>query len=336
VLLVGEIRRLHCKSCDAVVTEAVPWARHGSDFTIPFEDAVALLAQRTNQSAVAELTGIAWKTVGNIARRVVAERLDPSRMNGLRRIAVDEISFLRRHNYLTVVTDHDTRRVVWVAEGKSSEVLANFFKLIGAEACQRIEIVTMDMSAAFIKAVKEHLPKAEIAFDHFHIARLANEALHEVRRSLVRVAEPEDKASIKNTLWALLYRMDNAPEKQQSALAQLRPEQPLGRAYLLKESLLDVLSGKAPLAEQSLLGWLGWASRSRLTPFIKLSRTLRDHLAGIRTLLKQRFTNGLAEGMNNKIRMVSHRAFGFHSADALISMIYLCCSGIMLPNLQLV
>lgn len=336
VRLEGETRRLHCKKCDIVVTEAVPWARHGSDFTTPFEDAVALLAQQTNQSAVAELTGLAWVTVGAIGRRVVAEKLDPSRLNNLRRIAVDEISFQRRHQYLTVVTDHDTRRVVWVAEGKSSDVLASFFRELGPERCQSIEIVTMDMSAAFIKAVRENLPNAKIAFDHFHIAQLANEALNEVRRSLVRDAAPEEKAGIKNTMWPLLHRFDNASDKHHEVLAQLKPTQPLGRAYLLKESLLEVLRGAIPSAEPAIYQWLDWASRSRLPPFVKLAGTLRKHIDGIRALLEQRLSNGLAEGMNNKIRLISHRAFGFHSAAALIAMIHLCCSGITLPHLQLV
>src|ERR1043166_2185224 len=200
VLLEGEIRRMGCRKCDAVVTEAVPWARHGSDFTIQFEDAVALLAQQMNKTAVAAITGIAWVTVGTVCERVVVEKLDPDRLKSLRRISVDEISFRKRHKYLTVVTDHDSRRVIRVAEGKSSEVLKQFFAEIGQEACSRIEIVTMDMSAAFEKAVREVLPNAEIAFDHFHIAKLANEALDEVRRALMREAgDDAEREAVKGT-----------------------------------------------------------------------------------------------------------------------------------------
>ncbi len=333
----GEIRRLKCKKCAAVLTEAVPWARHDSEFTKPFEDVVALLAQQTNKTAVAKLTGIAWVTVGKIAERVVAEKLDPVRFEELRRIGVDEISFRKRHRYLTVVTDHDQRRVVWVAEGKSSEVLKSFFELIGLEACERIEIVTMDMSAAYVKAVRDTLPNAKIVFDHFHIAKLANEALNEVRRALMREAiDKEAKAQIKGTMWATLHRMDNASDKHHEILARLRPEQPLGRGYLLKESLLDTLRCSVPEPEPALRGWLAWAARSRLQPFVKLGRTIRHHFTGVVALLKERIANGLAEGMNNKIRLLSHRAYGFHSAPPLIAMIYLCCGGITLPDLQLV
>ncbi len=332
----GEIRRLRCKKCNVVVTEAVPWARHGSDFTKPFEDVVALLAQQTNVTAVARLTGISWVTVGAIAERVVSENLDPNRFDGLRRIAVDEISFRKRHRYLTVVTDHDKRRVIWVAEGKSADVFKRFFTEIGADACEHIEIATMDMSAAYRKAAAENLPNAQIVFDHFHIAKLANEALNEVRRELMRNADnPDAKKAIKGTMWALLHRQDNTTEKHMGIIGHLRPEQPLGRAYLLKETLLDILRGSIKESELALDGWMAWASRSRLKPFVKLGKTIRKHLGGILALFKERFTNGLAEGMNNKIRLLSHRAYGFHSAAPLIATIFLCCGGVRLPDLQL-
>lgn len=336
VWLEGEIRRLRCTKCATVATEAVPWARHDSQFTKPFEDAVALLAQQTNTSAVARLTGISWETVGNIAGRVVGEHLDPNRFKGLRRIGVDEISFLKRHRYLTVVTDHDRRKVIWVAEGKSSEVLKSFFDEIGPEACQAIEIATIDMSAAYRKAILDSLPNAKIVFDHFHIAKLANEALNEVRRELVRNADDKDQAArIKGTMWPLLHRTENASEKDMEVIDRLRPREPLGRAYLMKESLLDTLRGIHKDHRGALKRWMGWAGRSRLKPFVKLSRTIRNHLDGVLALLSERISNGLAEGMNNKIRLLSHRAFGFHSAPPLIASIFLCCGGITLPDLQL-
>lgn len=336
VWIEGEIRRLKCRKCAAVLTEAVPWARHDSDFTRSFEDAVALLAQQTNKTAVAKLTGIAWVTVGKIAERVVAEKLDPVRFEDLRRIGVDEISFRRRHRYLTVVTDHDRRRVVWVAEGKTADVLRGFFESIGREACERIEIVTMDMSAAYRKAVRETLPHAKIVFDHFHIAKLANEALNEVRRALMRTADEDRKAEIKGTMWATLHRMDHARDEHHEILARLRPEQPLGRAYLLKESLLDILRRAVAKPERALGRWLAWAARSRLLPFVRLGRTIRNHLDGVVAFLKERIANGLAEGMNNKIRLLSHRAYGFHSAPPFIAVIHLCCGGITLPDLHLI
>ena len=147
--------------------------------------------------------------------------------------------------------------------------------------------------------------------------------------------DKEDKAEIKGTRWATLHRMDNAQEKHYEILGKLRPEQPLGRGYLLKESLLDILGRAIAKPERALQGWLAWASRSRLQPFVRLGRTIRNHWDGVVALFRERITNGLAEGMNNKIRLLSHRAYGFHSAPPLIAMIHLCCGGITLPDLQL-
>ena len=340
VRIEAEIRRMRCGPCGRVVTEDVAWSRHGSDFTRPFEDAVALMAQKVDKTAVSRLFGISWVTVGKIAERVVGELLDPERLRDLRRIGVDEISFRKRHRYLTIVTNHDTGRVVWVAEGKSSEVLKDFFREIGPEACAVIEIVTMDMSAAYRKAVEESLPDAQIAYDHFHSAKLANEALNEVRRDLVRSVRDTDSASakaIKSMRWPTLYRMDRVPEKHADSLALLRPDQPLGRAVLLKESLLDVLGGRGSTSRRmrALRDWVQWAARCRLRPFVRLGRTIRSHLGGIRAFLEHRVTNALAEGINNKVRLLSHRAYGFHSAPPLIATIHLCCGGIRLPELQL-
>ncbi len=116
---------------------------------------------------------------GSIVKRVVARRLDPERLTGLRRIGIDEFSYRKRHRYLTVVVDHDRGRVVWTGEGKSADTLAPFFDLLVPQRCQEIETVTIDLSAAFIKAVREGLPRAETVFDRFHVQRLASDAVDE-------------------------------------------------------------------------------------------------------------------------------------------------------------
>jgi transposase len=335
VWIEGPIRRLRCKPCGRVVTEAVPWARHASNFTRPFEDAVGLLAQRTDQTAVSQLFGISWVTVGSIAERLVDEHLDPDRMSRLRRIGVDEISFRKRHRYLTVVSDHDTGNVVWVGEGKCSETLRGFFLSLPVEVRKAIEIVTMDMSAAYQKAVRETLPNATMAFDHFHIAKLANEALNEVRRELVREvreSDPERAKVIKGMRWPTLWGLDNLPDKHLEKLDLLPPGSPLGRAYLLKEQLLWLLRRSLGYADGRIDAWLSWASRSRLRPFVRLARTIRDHRAGIDAFMENLVSNARAEGINNKVRLLSHRAFGFHSAAPLIATVYLCCGGIRLPQ----
>jgi transposase len=335
VWLEGPIRRLRCPTCQEVRTEAVAWARPGSVFTRVFEDTVAL-AQKLNHTEVAELTGVAWVTVGSIAERIVAEKLDPDRFEGLRRIGVDEISYRKHHRYLTVVVDHDRGRVVWVGEGKSSETLKAFFTELGPERSAAVEVVSLDMSQAFIKGVEESAPQAVLVFDHFHVARLANDAVDSIRRQEVAKLEPDDRPAIKGSRWALLKRPERLKPNQVVKLSWIkRANRTLYRGYLLKESFLNALkSTTSEEGERELRAWLAWASRSRLEPFVKLARTVRRHLDGILAIMDSQLTNARLEGMNNKIRLLSHRAYGFHSPAPLIATIYLCCSGITLPELH--
>jgi transposase len=331
--LVYEPWRVDCHHC-GVRVEQVPWADRASRFTYDFEELAAYLSQITDRTQVHRLLRISWQTVGSIVGRVVARRLDPERFLGLRRIGIDEFSYRKRHHYLTVVVDHDRRRVVWAGEGKSSEALAPFFELLGDERCREIEMVTIDLSAAFIKAVRERLPQAEIVFDRFHVQRLASDAVDEVRRSLVRelATDPEQARAVKGTRFVVLKNPWNLSRRQRSKLAEIQEtNQRLYRAYLLKETLAKALDYRQPWrAERELNEWLSWASRSRLKPFVRLARTIRKHRDGILAYIKTRLTNGLVEGLNNKIRMIARRAYGFHSPQALIAMIFLNCGGIQL------
>jgi len=333
----GPIRRLRCPKCEKVRTEAVPWARHRSAFTCHFEGAVGFLAQKLDHTAVSDLFGISWQTVGRIAERLVAEALHEDRFENLRAIGVDEFSFRRHHRYLTIVIDHDRSRVIWAGEGKSAHTLSTFFEELGPQRCATIELVSIDMAGGYIKAVTEALPHATIVFDRFHVARLAQDAVTEVRRDQMRRLEPEDRAAIKGTRWALLKNPENLRATEKAKLQLVRKSNhPLYRAYLLKETFLDIFSYRSPYhARRALHAWLAWAQRSRLQPFVRLARTVRTHLDGILAFIASRLTNARLEGMNNKARLISHRAYGFHSAQPLIAMLYLCCSNITLPQLQL-
>ena len=336
--LEGRIRRLRCPECQAVRTEQVPWARPGSAFTRVFEDAVGLLAQQLSHTAVVELTGVAWVTVGSIAERLVTEHLHEDRFENLRRIGVDEISYRHNHHYLTVVMDHDRNRVIWVGVGKSGDTLGEFFEELGPERAGCVELASIDMSAGYEKAIRAHAPQAQIVFDRFHVARLANDALTAVRREEAGKLAPFERAALKGTRWILLKRRERLDADQEATLAAIKhTNAPVYRASLLKESFLDVFTAPdRPSAERRLREWLAWACRSRLRPFVRLGRTVRKHLDGILAFIDSDLTNARLEGMNNKIRLLSHRAFGFHSAPPLIATVYLCCSGIVLPQLHLI
>ena len=324
--------RTRCRRC-GVKVERVPWAEPGSRFTYDAEELIAYLAQITDKTTVQRLMGIAWRTVGVVVERVIQRRLAPERLDGLKNIGIDEFSYRKRHNYLTTVVEHDRRRVVWVGHGKSAETLHEFFDLLGEERCAEIETVTMDMAQGYISAVEKRLPEAQIVFDRFHVQRLASDALDEVRRSLVREEEESDAAkAIKESRWALLKNPWNLNRHQRLKLREVEEHnKKLFRGYLLKELLAQALDYKQPKrAKKTLEDWLAWASRSRLKPFVKAARTIRKRKDDILAYIKLRLTNGIVEGLNNKIRVITRRAFGFHSPGPLISMIYLCCGGIVL------
>ena len=324
------LRRVSCPRC-GVQTEHVPWAESGSRFTEPFELHTAYLAQRNDKTTVTRLMRVAWETVGKIIQRVVRrQRGDVDRLDGLRNIGVDELSYRRHHEYVTVVVDHDTGEIVWAAKGKSAATLKQFFDLLGPERCAELEAVTIDMSAAYIKAVTEASPAATIIFDRFHVQRLASQAVDEVRREEVREADLEDKKALKNTRWALLKNPWNLTELETRKLRELqRSNRRIYRAYLLKEALAGVLDCRSiAVARSKLDEWLAWASRSRLRPFVRLARTVREHRDGILEYVRDRLNNGRVEGLNGKARTITRRSYGFHSAASLIAILFLCCGGI--------
>lgn len=329
-----DVRRVSCKRCAAVVVEAVPWAEPSSWFTRPFEDHVGYLAQRSDKTTVSDLMRIAWETVGSIIQRVVARRRDGDPLDGLTTIGVDELSYRRHHEYVTVVVDHATARVVWARPGKNAATLKAFFDELGPERCSKLEAVTVDMSAAYIKAVTEATPAAKIVFDRFHVQRLAHAAVDEVRRDEVRQAAPDGRAALKRTRWPLQKNPWNLTQGEREKLSALtKTNRRLYRAYLLKESLVSVLDRKqVNVAATKLDEWITWATRSRLEPFRRLARTVRGYADGILAYVQSGLSNGRTEALNGKARTITRRAYGFHSASGLIALLKLCCSGIkMVP-----
>lgn len=334
ILLEYAPRRVDCKRCGGVRVEEVPWARQNSTFTRDFEELTAHLARYTDKTTVSELMGIAWLTVGSIVDRLVTERWDADRLSRLKRIGVDEFSYRKRYRYLTNIIDHDTGQVVWVSHGQGSEALVEFFDAIGKDVCEQIELVTMDMSAGYQKAVRDRLPNAEIVFDRFHVQGIVKDALDEVRLIEMRDQRqtPEGRLLF-DSRWALVKRPWRLDPKEDDKLASIQEtNRTLYRAYLLYQAFAESLDLAEPShAESALRSWMSWASRSHLAPFVRAARTVRKHLDGIlRYLSADRPTNALVEGTNNRIRTVARRAYGFHSPTALMSMIFLCCGGIEL------
>jgi transposase len=330
-LIECELRLLRCRDC-GVRLEPVPWARPGAAHTRDFEDVVAWLAQQMARTPICGLLRVGWDTVGRIVERVTADHLDERRLEKLVWIGVDEISYRRGQRYLTSVADHRSGAIVWCRPGRNSATLAEFFTELG-DRRHTIRAVSIDMSGEYQRAIRDAVPDAEICFDPFHVCRLASRATDQVRRDEWNAHERSHTPAgrwVKGTRWSLL----KAPERQTvGQLATLwevqQANRQLYRAFLLREELRLLYHLDDPrLAPAHLDAWLAWASRSRLRPFVRLARTLRAHRDGILAAIRLGLSNGRLEGLNSKIRLISHRSYGFHSADALIALVYLCCTGI--------
>ncbi|HZK74581.1 MAG TPA: ISL3 family transposase [Clostridia bacterium] len=325
--------RLYCPGCGDVY-EAVPWARAGSSYTRDFEDLCAWLAQQMSQTQVTRLMRIGWESVANILERVVAEKLDRGRLDGLAQIGCDEVSYGADHKFLTCVVDHHKGRIVWAAPGRNAKTLQAFFDALTDEQKASITAVSIDMSAGYEKAIRNAVPHAEVCFDPFHVVQLGSRATDQVRRAEYnkhgRSGSDQGKW-IKGVRYSLLKDPSKQTTTQLLRLCDVQQtNKQMFRAALLYGELRYIYKVPTDQAQERLDAWLAWAQRSRLKPFVKLARTIRKHKPGVLAAVRLGINNGRLEALNSKVRLISHRAYGFHSADALIAMIYLCCAGIQI------
>jgi len=295
--------------------------------------AVALLARQLNWLEVARHFRLDWKTVAQIVRHVVADGLKRRPWKPLHIIGVDEVSRKRGHRYLTLVYDLERHRLIWIGEDRKKETLDSFFRWLTKRRSRSIHAVCCDMWAPYAQSIREHLPRATLVFDRFHLVRHLMEALDEVRRLEVRRLSGPDKQLIKGTRFLLLKNPWNLNTDQKERLSTLvRWNTPIVRAYYLKESFQLFWDYRQPArGETHLRKWMNSAMRSRLEPFKTFVRMLRSHLDGILPWTRLRLSNGALEGMNNKIKAISHRSFGFRSAKNFIAAIYHCCARLPLP-----
>jgi transposase len=346
VLLEADAPRVACRTHGPTVAQ-VPWARHGAGHTRAFDDQVAWLAVQCSRSAVVELMRVAWRTVGSIVTRVSAD-VDAAvdRLDGLRRIGVDEISYKRGHRYLTVVVDHDSRRLVWAAPGRDEATLERFFDALGPQRCALVTHVSADAAAWIARVVARRCPDAVVCTDPFHVVAWATEALDEVRRAVWNEARggrprgqgsrrarwPRRAGELKRVRWALWKNPDRLSDLQRHQLDWIAANHPrLWRAYRLKEGLRYVFAVKGAEGREALGAWLAWASRSRLQPFVELARRIRRHRPAIDAALDHGLSNGLVESTNTKIRLLTRIAFGFRSPEALVALAMLALGGYRPP-----
>lgn len=350
-VLEADAPRVRCRE-HGVVVAAVPWARHDAGHTYAFDDQVAWLATQASKVTATALMRIAWRTVGSIITRVWADvEARTDRFANLRRIGIDEISYKKGHKYLMVVVDHDTRRLVWAAPGRTKATVREFFTLLGPERCKLITHVSADGADFIDSVVAELCPEAVRVADPFHVVSWATDALDEVRRgawsdarALART-EPKrgrgrprkdapprpgnDRAkALKSARYALWKNPENLTENQQVKLAWIAQTDPrLHRAYLLKEGLRVIFTLPYDAAVEALDRWVSWARRCRIPAFVTLQKRIVKHRARILAAIEHNLSNGLIESTNTKIRLITRMAFGFKSPQALIALALLSLGG---------
>lgn len=333
--LVYEIRRLNCRKC-GVRTETVPWARPRARHTRDFEDTVLWLAQRTDRTSVATLLRCAWETVTAIIIRAVDEWIDEQRLEELYRIGVDEICYRHPNQYLTVIGNHDTGKVVGVEPGKTTASFTNFLDKQLDSTPDTVGVVSMDGGMAYRVAAQERLPKAWICFDPFHVMQWTNRALDAVfsdSRTL-RTTLPMSSGQWRGARWSLRRGQERLTDANRDLVELISAsDRNIGTAWRLKEDLRDILRiERVRHARKALQRWIRSAARSKILPMIGLAKRIQAHLDGIVAAIELGVSNGLIEGINSKIRLINARGYGHHSAAALTAMIYLTLGG-MCPKL---
>jgi transposase len=310
-----DVARVWCPVCDCVRQVKIGFADPKKRYTRSFERYALDLSRHMTIKDVAEHLQVGWDTIKDIQARNLQRRFGKPKLHKLREIAIDEIAIGKGHRYVTVVLNLRSGAVVYVGDGKGSEALENFWKRLRRSRAQ-VQAVATDMSAAYIRAVRDHLPQAVHVFDHFHVVKLFNEKLTALRRQLYAQAVTDDERKVlKGTRWLLLKNPENLDDKRderQRLEEALALNKPLATAYYLKEDLRQIWSQPDKrTARRVLRDWLARARASGLRILVQFAATLEEHQEGVLNYYHYRISTGPLEGTNNKIQLMKRQAYGF-------------------------
>jgi transposase len=313
------IPRVECRACGVVRQVEILFADPRRSCTKSFERYALELSRRMTIRDVALHLDVGWDVIKDIQKRDLSRRYAKPKLKHLRQIAIDEIAVATGHRYLTVVMDLESGAVVFVGDGKGADALKPFWKRLRPSKAV-IEAVAMDMSAAYRGAVSAHLPKATIVFDHFHVIKLYNDKLSQLRRDLYREAtEVMHKEVLKGTRWLLLKNPENldAEKDEKRRLEEaLALNKPLAVAYYMKEDLRRFWEqpGKR-FATAFLNDWIRRAESSGIKMLKQMAKTLAAHRSGLLAYYDAMITSGPLEGTNNKIKTMKRQAYGFRDRE---------------------
>ena len=313
------VPRVECRACGAVRRVRIGFADPRVSYTKAFQRYVLELSRYMTIQDVARHLDISWDVIKAIQKGDLQRRFGRPKLKHLRQIAIDEISTAKGHRYLTIVLDLESGAVVHVGRGKGGDALKDFWTRLRRSRA-KIEAVAIDMSPAYIDAVVSHLPQATLVFDRFHVIKLYNDKLSELRRALYhQLKDSLQKNVLKGVRWLLLKRPENLdstrnePKRLQEAL---RLNEPLATAYYLKEELNEVWEqDDREAAETVLLDWILYAESTGIHMLHDFAKTLRAHAWGILAHYDYHISTGPLEGTNNKIKTMKRQAYGFRDQE---------------------
>lgn len=330
-ILVADVPRVKCEE-HGVVTVSVPWAESGSGFTAMFEALVIDWLQEASTSAVSRVMNLSWNAIDGIMQRAVERGLSRREERCVTRLGVDETAFRKRHDYVTIVSDQEAGTVLHVGSDRKKETLKDWYGGLTQEQRAAIESVSMDMWPAFINATLESIPGAEekIAFDKFHVAKYLGEAVDKVRRQEHKALMAEGYEDLKGSKYDWLYNPENMTHKQKVRFKALRESTlKTARAWAIKELAMSLWHYVSKTwARKAWKQWLSWAVRSRLNPIKAVAKTIKEHLWGILNAVVLKVSNGPAEGLNSRIKMIKVRSRGFRNKERFANAIYFHLGGL--------
>jgi len=308
-----------------VKTIEVPWARSGSGFTLMFEAfAMLLIESEMPVNKAAYTLRVYAQRIWNLFNYWVEEAKSKEDLSKVKIIGIDETSRKKGHLYVTVAVDMEDRKVIAVQEGKDAETVGKIKTHIESlkGKAETIEQVCMDMSPAFINGTEKNFPNAQITFDKFHVLQMSQNAMDELRKS-----ERKEYASLKGYKYLFLKNQGSLTKEEEMQLTDFAFAYPrLGTGYRLKELLKEFYAiPKADQAEGFLAYWCDAVQETDILSFKNLAKTIKAHWTGITNYTKSKLTNGILEGINNKIQLAKRRARGYRNTRNFINMIYFIC-----------
>jgi transposase len=316
-----DLPRVECKECKVIRQIDPGISEPNKRYTKAFVKAALICVRSMSIQAAAAHLGVDWHTINDIFQGYLKKKYDSKMFKNVTRIGIDETYMGKRHKFLTIVLDLDTGDPIFVGLGKGEDALKPFWKALGRRK-NKIEAVAIDMSAAYQKAVRENVPNADAVFDHFHVVKMMNERIDQLRRAVFNSASAKDKQVLRGCRYLLLKNVENLSEKnnERERLDKvLELNTPLTTAYILKESLKQIwLQNTYEEGRACLMDWTGQALASGVGALMRLGFTIQKHAEGILNYYRHRITTSHLESFNCNFKVLLRRGRGYRNMGNLM------------------